>query len=78
MKGPGTLALLAPGQQAGRVAPRIIHEKVDPGALAVAWPEGMDLSFNLTAAKQSGPSRDVALEVLQCAARRDFAVKVYQ
>ena len=27
----------------GRLANRIIHEKVDPGALAVAQPEGLDL-----------------------------------
>ncbi|WP_375741735.1 ABC transporter substrate-binding protein [Corallococcus interemptor] len=77
-----TLALapapLALGQQAGRLANRIIHEKVAPGALAVARPEGLDLSFNLTAAKKSGPSCDVALEVLRFAARRDFAVKVYE
>ncbi|QAT87258.1 hypothetical protein EJ065_5726 [Corallococcus coralloides] len=77
-----TLALapapLALGQQAGRLANRIVHEKVDPGALAVARPEGLDLSFNLTAAKKSGPSCDVALEVLRFAARRDFAVKVYE
>ncbi|WP_244224804.1 hypothetical protein [Corallococcus sicarius] len=71
-------APLALGQQAGRLAPRPIHEKVAPGALAVARPEGMDLSFNPTAAKKSGPSCDVALEVLRFAARRDFAVKVYE
>ena len=66
------------GQQAGRLANRIIHERVDPGALAVAQPEGLDLSFNLTVARKSGPSCDAALELLRFAARRDFAVKVYE
>ncbi|MGE6763227.1 hypothetical protein ACQKGO_34765 [Corallococcus interemptor] len=51
---------------------------VAPGALAVARPEGLALSFHLTVAKKSGPSCDVALEVLRFAARRDFAVKVYE
>ncbi|MCP3138382.1 ABC transporter substrate-binding protein [Pyxidicoccus xibeiensis] len=72
---PGPTAI---GQQAGRLANRIIHEKVDPGALAVAQPEGMDLSLNLTATRKLGPSSDAVLELLRLAARRDFAVKVYE
>ncbi|MBN1204955.1 MAG: ABC transporter substrate-binding protein [Myxococcaceae bacterium] len=66
------------GQQAGRLANRIIHEKVDPGALAVAQPEGMDLAINLTVARKLGPSCDVAMELLRYAAARDFPVKVYE
>lgn len=77
-----TLALspspTAIGQQAGRLANRIIHEKVNPGALAVVQPEGLDLSLNLTAARKLGPSSDAVLELLRLAARRDFAVKVYE
>ncbi|QSQ17254.1 ABC transporter substrate-binding protein [Myxococcus landrumensis] len=69
---------LAIGLQAGRLANRIIHEKVDPGALAVAQPEGLDLSINLTTAKKLGPSSEPVLELLRFAARRDFAVKVYE
>ncbi|MBJ6764819.1 ABC transporter substrate-binding protein [Myxococcaceae bacterium JPH2] len=69
---------LAIGQQAGRLANRIIHEKVDPGALAVAPPEGLDLSINLTTVKKLGPSCDATLELLRFAARKDFAVKVYE
>jgi putative ABC transport system substrate-binding protein len=68
----------AVGQQAGRLANRIIHEKVNPGAMAVAQPEGMDLAINLTAARKQGPSCDVAIELLRYAAARDFPVKVYE
>ncbi|MCE9666301.1 ABC transporter substrate-binding protein [Myxococcus stipitatus] len=77
-----TLALspspLAIGLQAGRLANRIIHERVDPGALAVAQPEGLDLSVNLTTARKLGPSPESVLELLRFAAKRDFAVKVYE
>jgi putative ABC transport system substrate-binding protein len=66
------------GQQAGRLANRIIHEKVDPGALAVAQPEGMDIAINLSATQKLGPSCDAAMELLRYAAKRDFPVKVYE
>ncbi|WP_224245433.1 ABC transporter substrate-binding protein [Hyalangium gracile] len=66
------------GQQAGRLANRIIHEKVDPGALAVAQPEGMDLSISLTATRKLSSSCDVAMELLRYAAKRDFPVKVLE
>jgi putative ABC transport system substrate-binding protein len=79
----GATLALAPsptaiGQQAGRLANRIIHERVNPGALAVAQPEGMDLAVNLTAARKLGSSCDAAMEVLRYAARQDFPVKVYE
>lgn len=79
----GATLALAPsptaiGQQAGRLANRIIHEKVDPGALAVSQPEGMDLAVNLTAAGKLGGSRDVVLELLRFAAKRDFPVRVFE
>jgi putative ABC transport system substrate-binding protein len=66
------------GQQAGRLANRIVHEKVNPGAMAVAQPEGMDLAFNLGTALKLGSSCDAAMEVLRYAAKRDFPVKVYE
>ena len=66
------------GQQAGRLANRIVHEKVNPGALAVAQPEGMDLGINLTTARKLGSSCDATVEVLRYAAKRDFPVKVYE
>jgi putative ABC transport system substrate-binding protein len=66
------------GQQAGRLANRIIHEKVNPGALAVAQPEGMDLAISLTATRKLGSSCDAAMELLRFAAKRDFPVKVHE
>jgi putative ABC transport system substrate-binding protein len=66
------------GQQAGRLANRIIHEKVDPGALAVAQPEGMDLAISLTAMRKLSSSCDVALELLRYAAKQDYPVRVYE
>jgi putative ABC transport system substrate-binding protein len=66
------------GQQAGRLANRIIHEKVDPGALAVAQPEGMDLAISLTATRKLSSSCDVAMELLRYAAKQDFPVKVFE
>lgn len=79
----GATLALAPsptaiGQQAGRLANRIIHEKVDPGALAVAQPEGLDISVNLTAARKLAPSCDVVLELLRFSAARDYPVRVYE
>ncbi|MET0405121.1 MAG: ABC transporter substrate binding protein [Cystobacter sp.] len=78
-----TLALspspTAIGQQAGRLANRIIHEKVDPGALAVAQPEGLDLAINLsTAGKLQGAKNNVVLDLLRFAAKRDFPVRVFE
>jgi putative ABC transport system substrate-binding protein len=79
----GATLALAPsptaiGQQAGRLANRIIHEKVDPGALAVAQPEGLDISVNLTAARKLAPSCDVVLELLRFSAARDYPVRVHE
>jgi putative ABC transport system substrate-binding protein len=66
------------GQQAGRLANRIIHEKVDPGALAVAQPEGMDLAISLSATRKLSSSCDATMELLRYAAKRDFPVKVFE
>ncbi|MBX5482033.1 MAG: ABC transporter substrate-binding protein [Myxococcaceae bacterium] len=79
----GALLSLSPsytgiGQQAGRLANRIIHEKVDPGALAVAQPETLDLAVNLTTAKKLGAGCDLALEIFKFAARRGYPVKVFE
>jgi putative ABC transport system substrate-binding protein len=72
---PGPTAI---GQQAGRLANRIVHEKVDPGALAVAQPEGLDVSVNLTVARKLAPSCDAVLELLRFSAARDYPVRVYE
>ena len=77
----GALFALAPaplaiGQQAGRIANRILVEKVDPGAMAVANPEGLELYINLTTAKRLGNPETFALDVVTFAARQSLTVKV--
>lgn len=79
----GALMSLSPapltiGQQAGRITNRILHEKVDPGALAVASPEGVELHVNLSTARKLGPAEEFALEVVTFAARQGLAVKVVE
>ncbi len=66
------------GQQAGRLANRILHEKVDAGALAVAQPEVLDMAVNLGTAKRFGQTCDVALEIFKFAARRGYPIKVFE
>ncbi|MBX7100767.1 MAG: ABC transporter substrate-binding protein [Myxococcaceae bacterium] len=77
----GALLALAPaptglGLQAGRLANRILHEKVDPGALAVAPPEGVDLHCNLKTARALVDPRKFALDLVTFAASKGLAVKV--
>lgn len=79
----GALFALAPsplaiGQQAGRLANRVLVEKVDPGALAVANPEGLELHLNLTTAKKLGAADAFALDAVTFAARQNLAVKVVE
>jgi putative ABC transport system substrate-binding protein len=79
----GALFALAPaplaiGQQAGRLANRVLVEKVDPGALAVANPEGLELNLNLTTAKKLGVAETFALDAMTFAARQNLAVKVVE
>ena len=77
----GALFALAPaplaiGQQAGRIANRILIEKVDPGAMAVANPEGLELYINLTTARRLGNPETFAFDVVTFAARQSLTVKV--
>lgn len=79
----GALFALAPaplsvGLQAGRVANRIVVEKVDPGALAVATPEGVELHVNLQVAKRLGLPDAFTNELLLFAARQGLAVKAVE
>ncbi len=79
----GALLALSPspvdiGQQAGRLANRILFEKVDPGALQVARPEQLDLAINLGTARKLGPGSEVALELLKFAAHQGYPVKVFE
>ena len=56
----------------------IVVEKVDPGALAVATPEGVELHVNLQVAKRLGLPESFANEVLVFAARQGLAVKAVE
>jgi len=79
----GALFALSPaplsiGQQAGRLANRVLVEKIDPGALAVANPEGLELNLNLTTAKKLGAAESFALDAVTFAARQNLAVKIVE
>lgn len=79
----GALFSLSPaplgiGQQAGRLANRVLVEKVDPGALAVANPEGLELHVNLTTAKRLGAPEGFALEAVTFAARQGLPLRVVE
>ncbi|MFN7131929.1 MAG: ABC transporter substrate-binding protein [Myxococcales bacterium] len=79
----GALVALSPnyasiGQQAGRLANRIAFEKVDPGALAVTMPEGLDIAINLSTAKRIGVECDLALEIFKFAAKNGYPIRVYE
>ncbi len=71
-------APLAVGQQAGRIANRVLVEKVDPGAMAVANPEGLELNVNLSTAKKLGAPETFALDAVTFAARQSLTVKVVE
>lgn len=70
-----TPAPLAIGQQAGRLANRILVEKVDPGALAVAGPEGVEVHVDLSRAAALGAGERFAADLLDFAARRELPVR---
>lgn len=77
----GALLAIAPvatqvGQQAGRICNRIIHEKVDPGAMAVASPEGVELHVNLSTARRLGDAKSLAFELFGFAAKQQVSVRV--
>lgn len=71
-------APLAIGQQAGRLANRILVEKVDPGALAVANPEGVELHVDLAQAAKLGAKERFAADLLDFAAKRGLPVKAVE
>lgn len=83
----GALLSLSPlplgiGQQAGRIANRVVHERIAIGAVAVASPEVLELAVNLTTAGRLGAtpktSSDLSLAVLRYAAQKGLALKVYE
>lgn len=69
---------LAIGQQAGRLANRILFEKVNPGALAVAPPEGLDVALNLSTARAMGAECAVASAALRFAAKQGYGVRTFE
>lgn len=71
-------APLAIGQQAGRLANRLLVEKVDPGALVVAQPDGLELQLNLATVKKLGSAAPQLADVLSHAARKGLAVRVFE
>ncbi len=79
----GALMSLSPsytamGQQAGRLANRIVHEKIDPGALAVAAPEALEVALNLETARRLGNTENLALRILEFAAKHGYTVRVHE
>ncbi len=66
------------GAQAGRVAARILQEKVDAGTLPIAQPDVLELSVNLTAAQRLTGTCDGSLELFRYAARTGYPVKVFE
>ncbi|MBM4380715.1 MAG: ABC transporter substrate-binding protein, partial [Deltaproteobacteria bacterium] len=78
----GALVALAPspvgvGQQAGRLAGRVLFERVDPGALQVAAPEQLELSVNLGTLRQVVRGPEASDRVLKLAATRGHTLKVF-
>jgi putative ABC transport system substrate-binding protein len=78
----GALLALAPspvgiGQQAGRLASRVLFERVDPGALQVVVPEQLELSLNLGTLRQVVRAPDASDRVMKLAASRGHTLKVY-
>jgi putative ABC transport system substrate-binding protein len=78
----GALLSLSPsylglGQQAGRLANRLIHERVDPSALAVARPEALELSINLAQVRSLGKRAPVTEGLLTHAADKGLTIRVF-
>ena len=69
---------LAIGQQAGRLANKVVVEKVDPGTIAITQPEVLELSYNLSSANNLSSTGRVDAAVLGFAAQRDFPVRVFK
>lgn len=79
----GALLALQPapigqGVQAGRVANRILHERVDPGAMAVQNPEGVELFVNWSTAKSLFDPGDFATWLVGFAAKKGVEVRVFE
>ena len=69
---------LAIGQQAGRLANRIVLERIDAGALAISPPEVLDLAMNLKATQALAAPTEVVDGLLHFASQRGFPIRVFQ
>jgi putative tryptophan/tyrosine transport system substrate-binding protein len=79
----GAILALAPaatglGAQAGRLANRVLLEKIDPGAMQVQSPEGVELFVNWATAKKLSSPADFATDVIGFAAKKGLALRVYE
>ncbi len=79
----GALVSLSPnyaaiGQQAGRLANRIVLEKVNPGALEIALPEVLDIALNLSAARKLGQAGELSQSALEYAAKHGYFVRAFE
>jgi len=78
----GALFALSPsyiglGEQAGRLGNRLIHEKVNPGALAIAQPEAQELAMNMKTLQRISLVCDTALGAFRMASSRGYTLKVF-
>ncbi len=76
----GALLALSPspvaiGQQAGQLANRVLFEKVDPGALAVSPPAGLELTVSTSAARRLSLSAEWPVRLMQHAAKQGYVVR---
>jgi putative ABC transport system substrate-binding protein len=63
------------GAQAGKLALRLVLEKVNPGALAVSAPQGLEVWVNLSAAREDGLGAPFSQRVLDYAAAKGLSVR---
>ncbi len=66
------------GQQAGRLASRIISGRTRPSDIGVQSPEGVDIAINLSTARAIGVQCDLAIDIFTFAAEQKYAIRVYK
>lgn len=66
------------GQQAGRLAKRILKERILPSSLPIAHPEMMEFSVNLGVLHRLQAKCDAEAGVFTLAARKGYLIKVYE
>ncbi len=69
---------VAIGQQTGRLANRIVHEKVDPGAIAVSQPEGYEIHVNVSTVNRLGEGVEFWQDLATYTARKHLSVRVVE